>query len=155
MMHDAWFMMHYAWYIKQYVSSLLFLVVFALFLINCGICTKQEMELSLPCFDISSHFLSTGTVLSGPSSWQDCPGWGGPPKAVKLGKIWGHFSRWMGASLVLRDSATPLKGMGLTLLLWVRRDSDPAQGERLIYQSSCALCTHCTAEILPRSSGVQ
>ena len=46
----------------------------------------------------------------------------------------------MGASLVLRDSATPLKGRGLTVLLWVRRDNDPAQGEKLTYLA--VLCVH-------------
>ena len=60
----------------------------------------------------------------------------------------------MGASLVLRDSATPLKGRGLTVLLWVRRDFNPAEGEMLTYQSSCAAFTHVTAELLPKSSGV-
>ena len=50
----------------QYVSPLFSLVVFALFLISCGFRTKQEMELPLPCFDSSGHFLSKGTVLPGP-----------------------------------------------------------------------------------------
>ena len=49
-------------------------VVFVLFLIECGIRTKQEMEFSFPCFDISSHFLCIDTVLSRPLDWQDWPG---------------------------------------------------------------------------------
>ena len=52
----------------------------------------------------------------------------------------------MGVALVLRDLATLLKGLGLIVLLWVRRDTAPAQGERLF--SLAVLCIHCTAELL-------
>ena len=69
---------------------------------------------------------------------------GGGPKAAKLGKISECFSRLMGASLLLRDSATQLKGRGLTVLLWVSRDTGLAQGERLTCLSSCTVftCVH-------------
>ena len=50
----------------------------------------------------------------------------------------------MGVALVIRDLATPLKGLGLIILLWVRWDTVPAQGERLF--SLAMLCTHCTAD---------
>ena len=129
---------------------------------------KQGLEYPLTCFNINSHFLSTDTVFSRPSGWRDCSGWRGPPKAAKLGKIWGYFSRWMGASFVLRDSATPLKGRGLTVLLWVRRDTGPAQGERMHFQFNWAVytlyswtffnkfrCIQCTVVWLHRAQAVQ
>ena len=67
----------------------------------------------------------------------------------------GIFLRWtwMGSSLFLWDSATPLKGRGLTVLLWVRRDTGPAQGKGCIF-SLTELCTLCTAELFSTSSDV-
>ena len=52
----------------------------------------------------------------------------------------------MGASLVLRDSATPVKGRWLTVLLWVRQDTAPARGRSLLF-SLAVLRTNSTTEI--------
>ena len=50
----------------------------------------------------------------------------------------------VGVALVLWDLATLLKGLRLIVLLWVRRDTAPDQGERIF--SLAVLCTNCTAD---------
>ena len=60
-------------------------------------------------------------------------------KLPSLGKSGDISPGEWGASHVLRDSATPLKGKGLSVLLWVRQGTGPAQGEKLTFQSSCAV----------------
>ena len=80
---------------------------------QCMPCTIHKQ--ATPCDNIQSYFLYIYAVQL--QSRQDCSG---PPTAIHLDK-----GTW--------PLATPLVGRGLTVFPWVRRDTGPAQGEKIVY----------------------
>ena len=104
---------------------------------------NRKWNYIIPCFDISSNFLLALAVLTQPLGRQDCPGWGSPPKAAKLGKAWGSSSgEWglhssKGTQPPRCGAEGCLSSSGSAGTLFQHRGND-----WLI--SLALLCTHCT-----------
>ena len=100
---------------------------------------NRKWNYIIPCFDISSHFLLPLAVLIQPSSRQDCPGWGSPLKAAKLGKGWGSASGEWGLHSSQGTQPPRWRAGGKLSSSGSVGTMIQPRGERLTFQASCTV----------------